>query len=101
MAEAVAISGYFAELEHGDALERLEALRKLARTDMDITTHVRHADAVVTRLQDADWRVRMLALEVLGKLAPAALAQHAGAVVARLDDDSEVLVCREALRTLG
>ena len=39
-----------------------------------------------SRLEDSDWRVRRNALNALGNLEPAALAQHAGAMVARLED---------------
>ena len=43
-------------------------------------------EAVVARLEDPDSHVRRAALETLGKLDPATLAQHAEAVVATLED---------------
>ena len=52
------------------------------------------------QLEDSQPRVRMRAVLELRKLEPAALAQYANALVARLDD-SEELVCMEALETLG
>ena len=39
-----------------------------------------------SQLEDADWYVRQNALKALGKLELETLAQHADAVVARLED---------------
>ena len=50
--------------------------------------------------EDFEPRVRYNALNALGKLEPAALAQHAEAVVARLED-SDWRVRWQALVTLG
>ena len=51
-------------------------------------------------LEDFDPLVRYDTLDELGKLEPATLAQHAVAVVARLEDSVDEVRC-EALRTLG
>ena len=53
-----------------------------------------------SQLQNSDLHVRHDALNALGKLEPATLAQHAVAVVARLED-TEWLVRKKALETLG
>ena len=52
-----------------------------------------------SQLEDSNRNVRKLALETLGKLEPATLAQYAGAVVARLED-SHWNVRTTALETL-
>ena len=59
-----------------------------------------HACDVFPRLEEyAGWGGRCAALEKLGMLEPATIAQHAGAVVARLQDNAG-LVRRAALHTL-
>ena len=59
-----------------------------------------HMDSVVAMLEDSERDVRQAAVEKLGKLEAAALAQHAAAVVAMLED-SDVVVRFAALETLG
>jgi len=54
-----------------------------------------HALAVVPLLEDSEWMVRRAAVQTLGKLEPAALAQHGAALAARLGD-SGVFVQIEA-----
>ena len=74
MAEAFAIGGYFDASEHGDASERLDGLVALVeqqQTDMDC---------------DRTMSVCIQALQTMGKLKPAKLAQYADFVVARLED---------------
>ena len=51
-------------------------------------------------LEDSDWSVRWDALDALRNLEPAALAPHAGAVVARLEDSHRQLR-KVALETLA
>ena len=53
-----------------------------------------------SQLEDSDWRVRYNALNALDYLEPAALAQYAGAMVARLED-SQSNVREVALKALG
>ena len=48
-----------------------------------------HMDAVAAKLEDSFWPVRIAAVEMLGKLEPAALAQHGAALAARLEDPHE------------
>ena len=43
-------------------------------------------DALLEWLEDSDTDVRVMALDKLGELDPATIAQHASAVVARLED---------------
>ena len=45
-----------------------------------------HAPALISQLDDSNPRVRQRAVETLGKLEAATLAQHAAAIVATLDD---------------
>ena len=59
-----------------------------------------HMDAVVAKLEDPDEDVRVVAVQTLGKLEPAALAQHGAALVARLED-SYGWVRKAAVETLG
>jgi len=59
-----------------------------------------HTWAVVPLLGDSDLGVRFWALQTLGKLEPAALAQHGAALVARLEH-SDLFVRRAAVETLG
>ena len=59
-----------------------------------------YGDAVVARLEDTNEIVRRAALETLGQLDPASLAQHADAVLA-MPEDSEWCVRKAALHTLG
>jgi len=84
-------------LLHLDADESWLVLLALRR--LEPAALAEREDAVVTILEDADWWVRILALETLGALGPAVLAQHVDAVVARLDD-SESSVRAAALETL-
>ena len=84
-------------LLHLDADESWLVLLALRR--LEPAALAERDDAVVTILEDADWWVRILALETLGALGPAVLAQHVAAVVARLDD-SESSVRAAALETL-
>ena len=67
---------------------------------MEPATLAQHAEAVVARLKDSEWTVRLHALRTLGKLEPVTLAQHADAVVAMLED-SEVNGRYWVLKTLG
>ena len=57
-------------------------------------------DALLDWLEDSDTDVRVRALDKLGELEPATIAQHANAVVARLDDSDFEVRC-EALTTLA
>ena len=66
---------------------------------LEPATLAQYANALVVRLEDSDWEVRMHALQTLGELKPAALAPHAAVVVLRLED-AEPVVCSEALETL-
>ena len=97
MAEAVAIGGHIARLEHRRTNMRLDALNTLCM--LESATLAQHADAVVAMLEDS-FLVRRVALKTLARLEPETLAQHAGAVVARLED-SEAEVRRVALETLA
>ena len=47
----------------------------------DSAASAQDVDTVVARLDDSDWGVRKEALEMLGKLEPARLAPHTGAVI--------------------
>ena len=59
-----------------------------------------HARAVVAKLEDSDWDVRLAAVETLGQLEAAVLAEHAPAVVAMLED-SDWDIRLAAVETLG
>jgi len=50
-----------------------------------------HMDAVAAKLEDPDEDVRYAAVQTLGKLESAALAQHGAALAARLEDFNEFL----------
>ena len=59
-----------------------------------------HMDAVVAKLEDSEKIVRYYAVETLGELDVATLAQHGAALVAKLDD-SEKIVRQAAAQSLG
>ena len=67
--------------------------------DSDEDMHM-DIDFLLEELEDSDELVRRMALQTLGRLEPARLAQYANAVVARLED-SKLSVRGAALETLG
>ena len=89
-----------AQLGSGDANERMAVLLRMD-LELDCVMDLPgHAWAVVLLLQDSDEYVRVLALDTLGELEPAALAQHGAALAARLED-SDWHVRKAAVKTLG
>jgi len=82
------------------AHERYDVLQ-LMRMELDCVVDLPgHALAVVPLLEDSDEHVREAAVQTLGKLDSAALAQHGATLVAKLED-SDVHVRQAAVQTLG
>ena len=86
------------------AKERQSVLARMAE-ELDCGVDLPgHARAVVRLLKDSvpgsNWKVRRQAVETLGKLEPAALAQHGAALATRLED-SHQWVRQKAVETLG
>ena len=67
---------------------------------LEPVTLAQYASAVVGRLEDSRWEVRLEALATLRKLEPAKLAQHADVVIVRLRDP-HAYTRKGALVTLG
>ena len=66
-----------------------------------LTTSAGHMDAVIARLEDSDYYVRGTAVETLGKLEPAALAQHEQAIAKAAEEDEDSDVRRAAANVLA
>ena len=64
-------------------------------------TLAQHVAVLVARLEDSDWRVRMAAVETLGKLEPAALAQHEQAIAKAAEEDKNSAVRDAAAEVLA
>ena len=65
--------------------ERQYALRRLGER-LEPSVLAGYAPAVVSKFEDNDWRVRLDALETLGKLDPDVIAKYAPAVERKLED---------------
>ena len=85
------------KLQDANAAVRKRTLRALRRT-LGPAELAQPAKVVIALLEDTERCVRVEAVITLHKLEPATFAQHAGAVVAKLDIGRARLL---ALRTLG
>ena len=105
---------WFVRLEAVETLAKLEvaalapyeqAIAKAAKEDSDVEVQIAarvvmhklepaagHMDAVVAKLEDSDWHVRQAAVQTLGELDLASLAQHEQAIAkaAMEDEDKDV-----------